>query len=94
MGPVRASGTVFSPSMRELALLPGSLTPKYQEHLAHLGSWMHLNMLAQMLETLLGVQISEPSVRRGTERAGALYEARQTAQRKPPVQPSRAVHDL
>lgn len=33
-----------------------------------------------MLERLLGVQVSEPTVRRGTLRAGALYEARQTAQ--------------
>jgi hypothetical protein len=33
-----------------------------------------------MLEDLLGVQVSEPTVRRGTQRVGRLYEARQTAQ--------------
>lgn len=38
----------------------------------------------EMLETLLGVQVSEPTVRRGTLRAGALYEAHQTAQSQQP----------
>lgn len=44
-----------------------------------------------MLERLLGVQVSEPTVRRGALRAGALYEARQTAQSQQPAQASRAV---
>jgi len=35
---------------------------------------------AHMLNLLFGVQVSEPTVRRLTEQAGALYEARQTAQ--------------
>jgi hypothetical protein len=35
---------------------------------------------AQMLEALLGVQVSEATVRRLTEQAGAHYEAVQTAQ--------------
>jgi hypothetical protein len=34
----------------------------------------------QMLEEFLGIQVSEPTVRRGTQRAGKLYEARQTVQ--------------
>ena len=91
MEPVRTVRQVFFPLDEELALLPGSLTPKYREHLAHLGSWMPFERAAQMLKTLLGVQVSEPSVRRGTEHAGALYEARQTAQRKPAVPPSAIV---
>jgi hypothetical protein len=33
-----------------------------------------------MLEEFLGLQVSEPTVRRGTQRAGTLYEARQTVQ--------------
>jgi hypothetical protein len=41
----------------------------------------------EMLEELLGVQVSEPIVRRGTLRVGKLYEARQTRQSQPTDQP-------
>jgi hypothetical protein len=80
MEPVPRVGRVFFPLDEELALLPGRLTPKHQEHLAHLGSWMPYERAAQMLETLLDIQVSEPSVRRGTQGAGASYQARQTEQ--------------
>jgi hypothetical protein len=80
MEPAPTVGRVFFPLDEELALQPGSLTPRQQEHLAHLATWMPFERAAQMLERLLGVQVSEPTVRRGTLRAGALYEARQTAQ--------------
>ncbi len=70
----------------ELALQPGRLTPRQQEHLTHLASWMPFARAAQMLERLLGVQVSEPTVRRGTQRTGALYEARQTVQSQQTVQ--------
>ncbi len=80
MEPVQAVGQVFSPLDEELALLPGSLTPRQREHLAHLAVWMPYARAQEMLEEFLGIQVSEPTVRRGTQRAGALYEARQTAQ--------------
>lgn len=80
MGPVPPVAQVFFPLDEELALTRGCLTPRQQEHLAHLGSWMPFERAREMLSTLLGVQVSEPTVRRGTERAGARYEARQTAQ--------------
>ena len=86
MEPVPSVGQVFFPLDEELALLPGHLTPKHQEHLAHLGSWMPFARAAQMLSTLLGVQVSEPTVRRGTERAGAVYERQQTAQVHQPIE--------
>ncbi len=80
MEPAQTVGQVFSPLDEELALLPGSLTPRQREHLAHLAVWMPFEQAHKMLEEFLGVQVSEATVRRGTERAGALYEARQTAQ--------------
>jgi hypothetical protein len=49
---------------------------------------------ARMLERLLGVQVSEETVRRLTEQAGARVEAAQTAQAKTPMQeepPAQAV---
>lgn len=80
MGPVQPVAQVFFPLDEELGLQSGRLTPRQQEHLTHLAVWMPFARAAQMLERLLGVQVSEPTVRRGTERAGAQYEARQTAQ--------------
>jgi hypothetical protein len=84
MEPVPIVGRVFFPLDEELALLPGRLTPKHQEHLAHLGSWMPFQRAAQMMETLLDIQVSEPSVRRGTQCAGACYQTRQTAESQQP----------
>jgi hypothetical protein len=80
MEPAQTVGQVFFPLDEELALQPGSLTPKQQEHLAPLATWMPFERATQMLDRLLGVQVSEPTVRRGTLRAGTLYEARQRAQ--------------
>jgi hypothetical protein len=91
MEPVQTVRQVFFPLDEELCLLPGSLTPRQQEHLAHLSTWMPFEREAQMLEKLLGVQVSEPTVRRGTLRAGALCEARQTAQSQQSADVSPAV---
>jgi hypothetical protein len=84
MEPAPPVGRGFFPLDEELAVSSGSLTPKQQEHLAHLATWMPFERAREMLETLLGVLVSEPTVRRGTERAGALYEASQTTQSKQP----------
>jgi len=80
MEPVRTVGRGFFPLDEELALQPGCLTPRQREHLAHLAIWMPFERARQMLEEFLGIQVSEPTVRRGTERTGTLCEARQTAQ--------------
>ena len=65
--------------------MPGSLTPTQQEHLAHLASWMPFARAAELLERLIGVQVSATTVRRLTETAGAALEQAQTAasQREP-----------
>lgn len=91
MEPVQIVGRVFFPLDEELGLRPGSLTPKHQDHLAHLSTWMPFGRACQMLETLLGIQISEPTARRGTERAGTLLEARQITQSQQPAAPSTEV---
>lgn len=46
----------------------------------HLATWMPFARAVQLLERLLGVPVSEPTVRRQTEAAGAQVEAVQTAQ--------------
>lgn len=58
---------------------PGQLTPRLQERLVRLGTWMPLAPAAAALAFLTGVTVSAATVRRTTERAGAAYEAVQTA---------------
>jgi hypothetical protein len=60
------------------------LTPRQHEHLVHLATCMPFERAAQMLAAILGVQVSEATVRRWTEQAGARYEAVQTAQSQQP----------
>jgi hypothetical protein len=71
---------VFFPLDEELALLPGNLAPRQQEHLAHLASWMPFEKVAQMIEEILAVQTTAETVRRITERLGACMEVAQLAQ--------------
>jgi Uncharacterised protein family (UPF0236) len=78
MEPARCVEPGFFPLDKELELLPGSLTPCQHDHLVHLATWMPFTRASQMLERLLGVQVSAATVRRLTEQAGARYEAAQT----------------
>lgn len=83
MEPAPVVGRGFFPLDEELALLPGiTVTPRQQENLVHLCSWMPFERAAQMMECLLGVQVSEATARRHSEQAGALAVAVQTAQAK------------
>jgi len=61
----------FSPLDEELGLLPGKLTPRLQQSVVRMGAWMPFERAAGELEYLLGVELSEPRVRRLTEKAGA-----------------------
>src|SRR6185437_4424302 len=79
MAPAPPVGPGFFPLDEELALVPGNLTPRQQEHLVHLATWMPFARAVQMLERVVGVQVSEPTVRRQAEAAGAQVEAVQTA---------------
>jgi hypothetical protein len=79
-------GSVFSPLDEELALLPGNLAPRQQDHVVHLASWMPFKKAASMMEKLLGVQISEETARRLTERMGDALEQAQTEEAHAPFQ--------
>jgi hypothetical protein len=70
----------FFPLDEELGLQPGSLTPRQQEHLVHLSLWMPFGKATTLLADVTGVQVSEPTARRQTEAAGAVYEAWQQEQ--------------
>lgn len=80
MGSVRPVMPGFFPLDDELALLPGRLTPRLLEELVHLAIWMPFARAAQQLKRSTRVDLSEPTVRRQTQAAGAAYVALQTAQ--------------
>jgi len=61
-------------------LLPGNLSPRLQEQLVRLGTWMPFGRAAEMLAAFTGVVVSEPTARRQTEEAGAAYVVLQTAE--------------
>jgi hypothetical protein len=69
----------FFPLDEELGLLSGSLTPHLQGHVTRLGSWIPFGKVGAILADMLGVHISEPTIRRCTEGHGAAYAAVQTA---------------
>jgi hypothetical protein len=65
----------FFPLDEELGLMPGSLTPRLQEDLTHLATWMPFARAAGMLKRMHGVTVSEALARRQTEENGAAYVA-------------------
>ena len=68
-----ASGSFF-PLDEELELLPGSLTPGLEEMLVRLGSWMPFAQAQGLLVDWMKLNsLSEATVRRHTEAAGAAY---------------------
>ena len=78
MGSARHVGRGFFPLDEELELLPGSLTPRGQEQLVRLSSWMPFERAAELLGDLQGIRVSPSASRRKSEAAGAAYEELQT----------------
>ncbi len=70
MEPVRSAGRGFFPLDEELDLTGSELTPQAQEGLVRLASWVPFGPAAQLLEALVGVQVSKASARRLTLQAG------------------------
>jgi hypothetical protein len=62
-----------------LGLLPGPLTPSLQESAVRLGAWVPFPRATPLLAHFTHTQVSEPTLRRQTEQAGAAYVAVQTA---------------
>jgi hypothetical protein len=70
----------FSPLDEQLGLQPGSLSPRSQEQLAHLATWMPFERAVQMFTWFTRVQISEATARRHTYQVGNAVLAVQNAQ--------------
>ncbi len=69
---VPTADTAFFPLDRELKLERSGLTPHAHECLVRLGAWMPFVHAAEEVEAILGVQVSQSTVRRLTEEAGKL----------------------
>ncbi len=70
----------FSPLDEELQLLTGQFSPSVCEGMTHLGTWMPFQRAVKELHYFWQVTVTEPTVRRTTEGAGAAYVAVQTAE--------------
>jgi hypothetical protein len=70
---------VFSPLDEELALLPGAFAPSLVADAVRLGAWIPFARIPALLHGFVRTWLSEATVRRLTEGAGAAYVAVQTA---------------
>ncbi len=71
MAPARSVGGAFFPLDEELGLLGRGMTPRAEEMLVRLATWMPFQPARELLEELLGVQVSKATARRATLGAGA-----------------------
>jgi hypothetical protein len=70
MAPALPVGEAFFPLDEELGLLPGGLTPRAEELLVRLSTWMPDESARELLEEVLGVQVSKATARRATQHTG------------------------
>src|SRR3989454_2988408 len=79
MAPAPSVGEAFFPLDEELGLVSGGLTPRGEETLVRLASWMPFEPARELLEEVLGVRVSKATARRATLRTGeavlAVWEA-------------------
>ena len=91
---------VFFPLDEELGLLPGALSPTLAAGVTRLASWMPFARATEQVTFFWGVRLSDATVRRQTEAAGAAYVAVQTAavarleRDAPPAPPGPAMQQL
>src|SRR5260370_2683920 len=71
MAPARPVGEAFFPLDEELGLVSGGMTPRAEETLVRLASWMPFEPARELVEDLVGVQVSKATARRATLATGA-----------------------
>src|SRR6266852_6569175 len=70
MAPAPSVGSAFFPLDEELGLVSGGLTPRGEETLVRLASWMPFEQARELLQDLVGIQVSKATVRRATLQTG------------------------
>ena len=71
MAPARPVGWAFFPLDEQLGLLSGGVTPRGEETLVRLATWMPFEQAQEVLQDLVGMQVSKATVRRATLTTGA-----------------------
>src|SRR5436305_7303093 len=80
MAPVRPVGSAFFPLDEQLGLLSGGVTPRGEEMLVRLASWMPFEPAFDLLKDLMGMHVSKATARRVTLQTGAAALAVSEAQ--------------
>src|SRR5712691_573079 len=70
MAPAPSVGWAFFPLDEELGLLGGGLTPRGEETLVRLSTWMPFKQARELLQDLVGMQVSQATARRATLQTG------------------------
>ena len=70
MAPALSVGWAFFPLDEQLGLLSAGVTPRAEETLVRLASWMPFEPAAELLQDLLGIQVSKATARRATLHTG------------------------
>jgi hypothetical protein len=70
MEPARSVGLAFFPLDEQLGLVSGGLTPRAEETLVRLSTWMPYESARELLQDLLGVRVSKATARRVTLATG------------------------
>src|SRR5438046_1234970 len=70
MGPAPPAGEVFFPLDEQLGLLTGGLTPRAEETLVRLATWMPYAQAQELLADLVGIGVSKATARRATLDSG------------------------
>src|SRR2546422_6905193 len=70
MAPAPSVGEAFFPLDEELGLVSGGLTPRGEETLVRLANWMPFAQAQELLEDLVGIQVSKATARRATLATG------------------------
>src|SRR6266566_5018854 len=70
MEPALSVGWAFFPLDEELGLLGGGLTPRGEESLARLSTWMPFEQARELLQDLVGMRVSKATARRVTLATG------------------------
>src|SRR2546421_223164 len=66
MAPAPLVGEAFFPLDEQLGLLAGGLTPRAEETLVRLATWMPYAQAQELLSDLVGIQVSKATARRAT----------------------------
>src|SRR5258707_3220240 len=70
MGPAPSVGSAFFPLDEQLGLVSGGLTPRGEETLVRLASWMPFEQARELLQDLVGMRASKATARRMTLATG------------------------